>query len=403
MEEKVGDGIYGLSDVTARQLQSDILAGRFCGKLPSETEISEKYAVSRGTMRRSLAILEKKGLILRRHGRGTFVSADVQSGPPSAKSGHESIVLIAWSLQYPQAYDEMAAAMLRVEEEGLNLMIWDSECGTADIVGFAKQLTSDWVKGVVIHTVPLEPFVEATAIIVDKNIPLVALDNEIGGAPCDLVRPDQFGGAYAAARHLIGSWRCPAYYLGIAEGASSERDCYAGYCRAMLEAGFSDVSRYVISITEKSWITCRKYIKHPWEGALEVVREKFQQLSPPIPVVCGDDFQACSVYMVAKEMGWEIGVDVGVTGYGDQLLCQMLTPRLTSVGPYYKNIAAEAISLVLHRIAGFSGPPLKIVKPIPLKIRESSSRRKRTSVGNKTKTLGTVPGKVSIEDVLSVV
>ena len=45
-------------------------------KLPSENEISSKLGVSRVTIRRALDELEKEGMILRIHGRGTFINPE---------------------------------------------------------------------------------------------------------------------------------------------------------------------------------------------------------------------------------------------------------------------------------------------------------------------------------------
>lgn len=45
-------------------------------KLPSENEISAKLGVSRVTIRRALDELEKEGMILRIHGRGTFINPE---------------------------------------------------------------------------------------------------------------------------------------------------------------------------------------------------------------------------------------------------------------------------------------------------------------------------------------
>lgn len=43
-------------------------------KLPAETELAEQLGVSRVTIRRAIDELECSGLLLRRHGRGTFVN-----------------------------------------------------------------------------------------------------------------------------------------------------------------------------------------------------------------------------------------------------------------------------------------------------------------------------------------
>ena len=60
----------------ADDLESLIVAGKYLPreKLPSENELVEKYQVSRLTIRRALSEIERKGLIYRRHGIGTFVS-----------------------------------------------------------------------------------------------------------------------------------------------------------------------------------------------------------------------------------------------------------------------------------------------------------------------------------------
>src|SRR5690606_19882216 len=45
-------------------------------QIPSERELCEKYQVSRITVRQAIALAENEGLVVRTHGRGTFVSAN---------------------------------------------------------------------------------------------------------------------------------------------------------------------------------------------------------------------------------------------------------------------------------------------------------------------------------------
>jgi GntR family transcriptional regulator len=65
----------------AQQAADEILSGIRSGKLangdgllPSEAELSQRYEVSRATIREALAKLEHAGVIIRRHGVGTFVA-----------------------------------------------------------------------------------------------------------------------------------------------------------------------------------------------------------------------------------------------------------------------------------------------------------------------------------------
>lgn len=65
----------------ARQVAQEILAGiesgklaRANGALPAEAELSQRFEVSRATIREALSQLEQRGVVIRRHGAGTFVT-----------------------------------------------------------------------------------------------------------------------------------------------------------------------------------------------------------------------------------------------------------------------------------------------------------------------------------------
>src|SRR5512144_2977322 len=65
----------------AQQAADEILSGIRSGKLadrngllPSEADLSQRFEVSRATIREALARLEHAGLIVRNHGVGTFVA-----------------------------------------------------------------------------------------------------------------------------------------------------------------------------------------------------------------------------------------------------------------------------------------------------------------------------------------
>ena len=64
------------------QLRSDIMSGaiRQGEKLPSENELSQKYSLSRHTVRKALGILEQDGYVEALHGRGTYCSESQSHG-----------------------------------------------------------------------------------------------------------------------------------------------------------------------------------------------------------------------------------------------------------------------------------------------------------------------------------
>ena len=64
-----------LTEVAEQELRKAILSGEYPpgGQLPSEAELIDMLGVSRTTVREALRSLEESGIVLRRHGIGTFV------------------------------------------------------------------------------------------------------------------------------------------------------------------------------------------------------------------------------------------------------------------------------------------------------------------------------------------
>jgi GntR family transcriptional regulator len=58
----------------AADIEADIDSGMIAPdtRLPSETELSEQYGVSRVTVRRAIAVLRERGKLVTVHGRGTY-------------------------------------------------------------------------------------------------------------------------------------------------------------------------------------------------------------------------------------------------------------------------------------------------------------------------------------------
>lgn len=61
-----------LSEQVADDLRALIKSGKLRGKLPTELELAEQYAVGRITVRTALASLAAEGRVHVIHGRGTF-------------------------------------------------------------------------------------------------------------------------------------------------------------------------------------------------------------------------------------------------------------------------------------------------------------------------------------------
>jgi GntR family transcriptional regulator len=78
-------------------LRNKITSGEYAPEapLPSEDTLADEYRVSRITVRQALAALEQDGLVLRRRGKGTFVSAEARAvGLPRYTGSIEDLMLM---------------------------------------------------------------------------------------------------------------------------------------------------------------------------------------------------------------------------------------------------------------------------------------------------------------------
>lgn len=91
-------------------------------KLPPENEISANLGVSRVTVRRALDELEKEGMILRIHGRGTFINPEAVNIQINLMPGEEFCRLIT-SCGYNASFEIAQIRKKEVDEETGRLLL----------------------------------------------------------------------------------------------------------------------------------------------------------------------------------------------------------------------------------------------------------------------------------------
>jgi len=57
----------------ADTLAARIQAGTYTTRLPAERDLAEEYGVAYQTIRHAIAVLRERGLVITRHGRGTYI------------------------------------------------------------------------------------------------------------------------------------------------------------------------------------------------------------------------------------------------------------------------------------------------------------------------------------------
>jgi LacI family transcriptional regulator len=197
------------------------------------------------------------------------------------------------------------------------------------------------------------------------RIPLVVLDDEIEGVEHDAVIIDQRQGATAMMRHLLED--CGAkrvFFVGGVETNIDTQARYKAYRDSLRKAGIK---------FHKSDVY---HLDYTYESAYRLALEKVVDWSGPKHVVfAANDEMAAGIIAGANAKGLTIPNELGVVGFDNTRVAQMIKPLLTTVSVPMSKMGATAIELLCQRIAEPTRPPATVSLPAELVIRDSCGCR----------------------------
>jgi DNA-binding LacI/PurR family transcriptional regulator len=196
-----------------------------------------------------------------------------------------------------------------------------------------------------------------------KGIPYVALGNNIFGeshhAKGDSIYSDDTRGAGDMTRYLISLGHRNICFLGNIRLPWFAR-CYAGYTRAMNEAGLA---------ARLSTVDSEEDSEVGYLGTKSLLARG----EPVTAIFAGNDSTAHGVYKGLRDSGLSIPDDISVVGC-DDTVGEWLYPGLTTIREFPEQLGKQMVELILRRIANPALEPQHIVVPTEL-IKRDSCRR----------------------------
>ena len=347
-------------------------------KLPAVSRMARNWKVDYQTVSSALEKMQSDGLIKWQPGKGKGTMVINHTGRKFC------MTFIRWN---NEEFDLGITEGVRkfAEEKGLEFSVTDVSRSEADLLN-AISHPAKGTHGIIIIPQDSTKFRKACIYAQQLGMKIVFADRNLEGLPISSVSDDHVGGAHQATKHLLEKWGLPVYCLGVTS-VSSVQDRFQGWATAMRRYGFTEHSKYIREIPDVD-MRRQDYLEmeaqHDYESALALLKER-KNAKTSVFTCTGSAAQG--LYKAARELGFEIGSDIYVAGFGDDPISSKLSVPLTCVPQNFEELGHEAASVLFMEMSGASKHPMYRLLPAKLRIRRSSigNHKNRTSVYDQDK------------------
>jgi DNA-binding LacI/PurR family transcriptional regulator len=350
----------------AQQIEERIRTGLYpsARRLPSERSLADEFGVSRVIVRAAVDEIADRGLITRSANcRPLVLAPEAPAATLEKPSVRRNLALWIW----PHPSDLAAAMIIRgvrqtLHEDDFRLFlesahgdIWEEILRSEE--RFLKRLAYErdvegvllWYLGGPINLPALEGLREA-------GIPMVFLDRRPpDGLDADFVGVDNVRAAEALTRHLISlGHRRIAHVTNYDTRASTVAERGEGYQRALVKARMSFSEELIVRDPGSSE-------EDPSDLRDDFVDALLALPDPPTAFFAVNDVVAERLIKSLRARGLDVPGDAAVAGFDGNERTTEGSPFLTTMLQPFERIGAQAMELLLERIAAGPSAPFKHV------------------------------------------
>jgi LacI family transcriptional regulator len=326
--------------------------------LPPEPELVNQHNISRWTLRKAFATLEKKGLVRRIKGKGTFLAQGPQA-IPIFRQRARMIGFIALNPFSGRSFSRRVAGGAFREASRNDYMLVIAQKRENETI--YQMIDSPQIDGLLLGSKVQDQKLIADLARRKKPICLLSRASKIEGV--DSVYADPGKITLLAVRYL--------YDLGhrkIAFVHSSDT-----------ELGSLRLSAFDVALRKLKILSRREWIieKDPTlEGGEEATAELLSLPSSrrPTAIIATGRRAAQGVINVVLKAGLRVPEDMSVLVGAVQLSSSNLVPKLTQIAPRINDLGKIAVQHILERIRNPNLPTRNTLIPVELRVHESTGK-----------------------------
>ena len=250
-------------------------------------------------------------------------------------------------------------AISAAELQGYNLTLYPSM--DDQVSQLTKICRSREVDGILLFGRP--QMAETTIpLLQNEGMQFVVVGRPVDDPNVSFVKSDDPKGALEITRHLIEQGHRRIAFTTRPEIGVTSRDRFAGYAKALEEAGIELDEKLVIPTT-----------LNPDSG----YHAMFQLLdldNPPTAVFAIHDLVAIECLRAIRERGLSIPHDIAIAGFDNWRASLAASPPITTTDPPLHDIGFKSMKILLDRLAQPQLPAERLFLPANLVIRESTMK-----------------------------
>jgi GntR family transcriptional regulator of arabinose operon len=319
-------------------------------KLPSEHEFTEKFKISRHTVRQAISDLTGEGLVHREQGKGTF---------SNYKNGNKNKQIIAVVTTYLSAFvfpGIISGIEQVLSDEGYMMLLSNTNNKKEREAQFLNSVLEHNVVGIIV-----EPSKSAHGNV---NLPLF-LDVQKKGIKTLFINAfyDDFESSYVIMDDEKGGYIATEYLLQLGHKK------IAGIFKTDDMQGLQRKKGYLQAVRDYGGIIDPRFVGEydvsnmyffPYMYSQSLLRDA----DFPTAFFCYNDQVALMVMQAINEKGLKVPDDISVVGYDDSIASSMLSDiKLTTILHPKKKLGIQAAKFMLDMLDGRIERPQMVYSP----------------------------------------
>lgn len=251
-------------------------------------------------------------------------------------------------------------------EAGYTVVVCQSNESYGREVANVQRLIQSHVDGFIVSLSSETQNTDHFKRIIKKNTPLIFFDRDCSDIDAPKILLDNYDGALQAVNHLIERGYKKIAYLGARTNLSISNSRELGYRDALTQATI-EIENHLIVHGDFD----RNYA---YQSTKEMLENQNPELRPDA-IFAVSDRLAVGAFQAIRELGLNMPQDIGLVGFNDEPIMQLLGPTVSSVAQPTFEMGKLAVKAFIEQLQAdeLLMQPKFLLKP-RLIVRESSNK-----------------------------